>query len=49
MRSTVLKICAAALFAAVTLSAVPARSAELAAPNDTAHFLAGLPPDPQSP
>jgi hypothetical protein len=49
MRSTVLKICAAALFAAVTLSAVPARSAELAAPNDNAHFLAGLPPDPQSP
>ena len=49
MRSTVHKFFAAALFAAVTLPAAPARSAELAAPNDTAHFLAGLPPDPQSP
>jgi hypothetical protein len=49
MRSTVPKIFAAALFAAMALSAAPARSAELAAPNDTARFLAGLPPDAQSP
>jgi hypothetical protein len=49
MRSTVHKFFAAALFAAMALSAVPARSAELAAPNDTARYLAGLAPDPQSP
>ena len=50
MRSTVHKIFAATLFAALlALPALPARSAELAAPNDTARYLAGLPPDPQSP
>jgi hypothetical protein len=52
MRSTVSKFFAAALFAtALALAAVPrtACSAEMAAPNDTARYLAGLPPDPQSP
>ena len=50
MRSTVHKLFAATLFAALlALPALPARSAELAAPNDTARYLAGLPPDPQSP
>ncbi len=45
-----LKLIAATLFAAVlALVAAPARSAEPAAPNDTARFLAGLPPDAQSP
>ena len=49
MHSTVPKIFAAALFATIALVAAPARSAEMAAPNDTARFLAGLPPDAQSP
>jgi hypothetical protein len=51
MCSTVPKVFAAALFAAVggVAAPAPARSAEMAAPNDNAHFLAGLPPDPQSP
>lgn len=49
MRSTVHKFIAATLLVALTLLTAPAQSAELAAPNDTAQFLAGLPPDPQSP
>jgi hypothetical protein len=44
------KLFAAALSAAlVAFVAAPAQSAEPAAPNDTARFLAGLPPDAQSP
>jgi hypothetical protein len=52
MRSTASRSLAAALFAAVLVLAAapaPARSADTAAPNDTARYLAGLPPDPQSP
>ena len=52
MRSTAPRSLTAALFAAVLALAAapaPARSADTAAPNDTARFLAGLPPDPQSP
>ena len=40
---------AALLLAIVTLSFAPARSAEVATPNDTARFLAGLPPSADSP
>ena len=52
MRSTAPRSLTAALFAAVLALAAapaPARSADTAAPNDTARFLAGLPPDAQSP
>jgi hypothetical protein len=49
MRSTVSKFFALTLFATMALLAAPARSAEMAAPNDTARYLAGLPLDPQSP
>jgi hypothetical protein len=44
------KLLAATLVAAlIAVVAAPAQSAEPAAPADTARFLAGLPPDPQSP
>jgi hypothetical protein len=50
MLSTVPRLFAAALFAVVlTLAIAPARSAETATANDTARFLAGLPPAPDSP
>jgi hypothetical protein len=50
MLSTVPRLIAAALFAVVlTLAIAPARSAETATPDDTARFLAGLPPAPGSP
>src|ERR1700692_3520917 len=50
MLSTVPRLIAAALFAVVlTLAVAPARSAETATANDTARFLAGLPPAPDSP
>jgi hypothetical protein len=50
MLATMLKTMAAALVAViVTAAAVPARSAETATFNDTARFLAGLPPSPDSP
>jgi len=50
MLSTVPRLFAAALFAiVVALPAAPARSAETATPDDTARFLAGLPPAPDSP
>jgi hypothetical protein len=50
MPSIASRLFAAALFAVVlALSAVPARSAETATPDDTARFLAGLPPAPGSP
>jgi hypothetical protein len=54
MLSTVPRLFAAALFAVVfavflALSIAPARSAETATVNDTARFLAGLPPAPDSP
>ena len=50
MLSTVPRLFAAALFAIVlALPAAPARSAETATPDDTARFLAGLPPAPDSP
>jgi hypothetical protein len=54
MLSTVPRLIAAALFAVVfavvlALPVVPARSAETATPDDTARFLAGLPPAPGSP
>jgi hypothetical protein len=50
MLSTVPRLFAAALFAVVlALAIVPARSAETATPDDTARFLAGLPPAPGSP
>jgi hypothetical protein len=52
MRSTVHKLFAATLLAALLALAAapePARSAELATPNDTARYLAGLAPDAQSP
>jgi len=37
------------LLSLLALSISPARSAEIAAPDDTARFLAGLPPSPDSP
>jgi hypothetical protein len=40
---------AALLLSLLALSIAPARSAEVATPNDTARFLAGLPPSPDSP
>jgi hypothetical protein len=54
MLSTVPRLFAAALFAVVlagflALAVAPARSAETATPDDTARFLAGLPPAPGSP
>src|SRR5580700_11421031 len=54
MLSTVPRLFAAALFAVVfavflALAIAPARSAETATANDTARFLAGLPPAPDSP
>src|SRR5580700_4618460 len=50
MLSTVPRLFAAALFAvALALLIAPARSAETATPDDTARFLAGLPPAPDSP
>jgi hypothetical protein len=50
MLSTVPRLFAAALFAVVlALPVAPARSAETATPDDTARFLAGLPPAPDSP
>src|ERR1700726_3311477 len=50
MPSTVPRLFAAALFAVVlALAIAPARSAETATANDTARFLAGLPPAPDSP
>ena len=54
MLSTVPRLVALALFAVVfavflALPVAPARSAETATPDDTARFLAGLPPAPNSP
>ncbi len=54
MLSTVPRLFAAALFAVVfagflALAVAPAHSAETATPDDTARFLAGLPPAPGSP
>ena len=50
MRSIASRLFAAALFAVVlALPVAPARSAETATPDDTARFLAGLPPAPDSP
>jgi hypothetical protein len=54
MLSTVSRRLAAILFAVVmagvmALAVAPARSAETATPDDTARFLAGLPPAPGSP
>ena len=51
MRSTVSRTIAAVTIAlvALTLAWAPARSAETATPNDTARFLAGLPPAADSP
>jgi hypothetical protein len=58
MPSTARKIAAAAVLAgvvalamglALALTLAPARSAETATPDDTARFLAGLPPAPDSP
>ena len=54
MLSTVLRLFAATLFAVVfavflALAIAPARSAETATPDDTARFLAGLPPASGSP
>ena len=40
---------AALLFCLLALSIAPVRSAEIANPNDTARFLAGLPVSPDSP
>ena len=40
---------AAALVCLLALSIAPAVAAENATPNDTARFLAGLPPAPESP
>jgi hypothetical protein len=50
MLSTAPKLIAAALLAgALALTVAPARSAETATPDDTARFLAGLPPAADSP
>jgi len=50
MLPTVPRLFAAALIAVVlALAVAPARSAETATANDTARFLAGLPPAPDSP
>src|ERR1700693_227297 len=50
MLSTVPRLIAAALSAVgLALAIAPARSAETATPDDTARFLAGLPPAPGSP
>ena len=54
MLSTASRLFAAALFAVVfvgflALAIAPAKSAETATPDDTARFLAGLPPAPGSP
>ncbi len=50
MLSTVPRLFAAALFAGfLALAIAPARSAETATPDDTARFLAGLPPAQNSP
>src|ERR1700723_4637576 len=50
MVPTVRKMMAAALLAGMlALIVAPARSAETATPDDTARFLAGLPPAPGSP
>jgi hypothetical protein len=50
MFSTMPKTMAAALTAVIlTVAAAPAWSADTATPNDTARFLAGLPPSPDSP
>ena len=50
MFATMPKTIAAALTAVIlTVAAAPAWSAETATPNDTARFLAGLPPSPDSP
>ncbi len=50
MSLTVRKLIAAALLAGVlALTTAPARSAGTASPDDTAHFLAGLPLAPDSP
>ena len=50
MRSTAAKLIASALAAGLlALSLAPARSAETSTPNDTARFLAGLPPAADSP
>jgi len=50
MSSTACKVIAAALLAGLlALVMAPARSAETATADDTAHFLAGLPPTPDSP
>jgi hypothetical protein len=42
-------IAAAVLASALALTTAPARSADTASPNDTARFLAGMPPDSGSP
>ena len=42
------RIVAAVLMAVLALNAAPARSSEAATANDTARFLAGLPPSPNS-
>jgi len=49
MFSTMPKTIAAALTAVILTVAAPAWSAETATFNDTARFLAGLPPSPDSP
>jgi hypothetical protein len=50
MASTVRNMMVATLLAGLlALTAAPARSAETASPDDTARFLAGLPPAPDSP
>ena len=43
------RIVAAVLMAVLALNAAPARSSEAATANDTARFLAGLPPSSNSP
>ena len=48
MRVRTMKVAAVAA-SLLALSMAPARSAEIAMPNDTARFLAGLPPSPDSP
>jgi hypothetical protein len=50
MLSIAPKLMAASLLAgALALNLAPARSAEMATPDDTARFLAGLPPAADSP